>query len=385
MEEGWTVSPSLNVRGFRYDEYGETELEGTIECAPVREGVWKVTVTACDGAAEFTATVSNPENGDSFETGTGIGIYTEEYLVYGSEPLDGAQNDWGFIWQDGFKASLHDTLSLKTRNSRDVTLYLLVYQWAEEDGKPAGWYCENVNINQIRAEGVSVTQAKKDSPHIIHISAQSAGDHQVIRLQEREDGEGFIENSTRGVALAVSVTASGGSSGSSSSGSSGSGTVVPNRGGYTTGSTYPISVPARLTGGTVSVQPQSAGKGAVVTVTVKPEDGYELDTLSITDADGKPVPAARTGEGRYTFTMPGSRAAVNASFRKAESQEPEPQAAEPAAEGFADVASGAYYYDAVQWAAERGVTGGTGAGRFSPGADCTRAQIVTFLYRGQEN
>lgn len=60
--------------------------------------------------------------------------------------------------------------------------------------------------------------------------------------------------------------------------------------------------------------------------------------------------------------MPGSRAAVNASFRKAESQEPEPRAAEPAAEGFADVASGAYYYDAVQWAVERGITGGTARG-----------------------
>ena len=115
-----------------------------------------------------------------------------------------------------------------------------------------------------------------------------------------------------------------------------------------------------------------------VTVTAVPEDGYALSALTVTAADGKAVPTTEAGSGRYTFVMPASKVSVSAAFQKTET------APEPAPAGFADVASGAYYYDAVQWAVEKGVTGGTGDGRFSPGAPCTRAQIVTFLYRSQE-
>ena len=123
--------------------------------------------------------------------------------------------------------------------------------------------------------------------------------------------------------------------------------------------------------GTVTVSPVKAGKGDTVTVTVKADDGYQLDTLTVTDASGKKVSLTEKN-GKYTFTMPASAVKVRAAFEKA-----------GAASGtdFADVSASAYYADAVAWAVEKGVTNGTGAAAFSPNTVCTRAQMVTFLWR----
>lgn len=137
----------------------------------------------------------------------------------------------------------------------------------------------------------------------------------------------------------------------------------------TTTSSYPVSVP-RFDNGSVSVTPGAASKGTTVTITVKPNDGYELDKLTVTDKDGNRLSLSDKGDGKYTFTMPGSKVSVDASFSKI-----------AAAVSFRDVNQSDYYYDAVQWAVEKGITEGTSATTFSPGASCTRAQMVTFLYR----
>ena len=136
-----------------------------------------------------------------------------------------------------------------------------------------------------------------------------------------------------------------------------------------TTSSYPVSVP-RFDNGSVSVTPGSASKGTTVTITVKPDEGYALDKLTVTDKDGNRLSLSDKGDGKYTFTMPGSKVSVDASFSKI-----------AAAVSFRDVNQSDYYYDAVQWAVEKGITEGTSATTFSPGASCTRAQMVTFLYR----
>lgn len=136
-----------------------------------------------------------------------------------------------------------------------------------------------------------------------------------------------------------------------------------------TTSSYPVSVP-RFDNGSVSVTPGSASKGTTVTLTVKPDEGYALDKLTVTDKDGNRLSLSDKGDGKYTFTMPGSKVSVDASFSKI-----------AAAVSFRDVNQSDYYYDAVQWAVEKGITEGTSATTFSPGASCTRAQMVTFLYR----
>lgn len=136
-----------------------------------------------------------------------------------------------------------------------------------------------------------------------------------------------------------------------------------------TTSSYPVSVP-RFDNGSVSVMPGSASKGTTMTLTVKPDEGYALDKLTVTDKDGNRLSLSDKGDGKYTFTMPDGKVSVDASFSKI-----------VATVNFRDVNQSDYYYDAVQWAVEKGVTEGTSATTFSPDASCTRAQMVTFLYR----
>ena len=121
--------------------------------------------------------------------------------------------------------------------------------------------------------------------------------------------------------------------------------------------------------GTITVSPKTASKGDTVTITVKPADGYELDRLTATDADGDTIRLTEQRDGTYTFTMPAGKVEVNGTFVK------------KSAQTFVDVPENAYYAPAVAWAVEKGVTEGTSATTFSPDAACTRAQIVTFLYR----
>ena len=135
-------------------------------------------------------------------------------------------------------------------------------------------------------------------------------------------------------------------------------------------SSYPITVPGKTENGSVTVSPRSAEKGDPVTITVKPDSGYQLDDLAVTDKNGREVKLTDKGNGKYTFTMPSGKVKINATFTK--EAEPSP---------FSDVSTTAYYYEAVKWAQEKGITGGIGNGLFGPNRPCTRAQIVTFLWR----
>ena len=123
--------------------------------------------------------------------------------------------------------------------------------------------------------------------------------------------------------------------------------------------------------GSVSVSPKSASKGSTVTVTVTPDKGYALETLAVTDKNGNALDLTDKGGGQYTFTMPSGPVTGAATFMDDNTM----------LNFFVDVPAGAYYYDAVLWAAEGGIVTGTDAVHFSPDASCTRAQLVTFLWR----
>ena len=133
---------------------------------------------------------------------------------------------------------------------------------------------------------------------------------------------------------------------------------------------YSVTIPNKTENGTVTVSPRSAEKGDTVTITAKPDSGYQLDDLTVTDKNGKELKLTDKGNGKYTFTMPASKVEVNATFVKEVETSP-----------FSDVSTSAYYYEAVKWAQEKGITGGIGNGLFGPNQPCTRAQIVTFLWR----
>ena len=134
--------------------------------------------------------------------------------------------------------------------------------------------------------------------------------------------------------------------------------------------TYSVTTPS-ASNGSVTVSPKNASKGDRVTVTVKPDSGYTLETLTVIDSKGKEIQLTDKGEGKYTFTMPAGKVEVKATFMDDNTM----------LNFFVDVKSGDYYYDAVLWAAKNGITSGTDAVHFSPEQPCTRAQIVTFLWR----
>ena len=152
----------------------------------------------------------------------------------------------------------------------------------------------------------------------------------------------------------VSVTRKSSGGSSSSSGSSGS---------------YAVSAPSTKNGD-VTVSPKNASKGDRVTITVTPDKGYELDKLTVKDASGNKLKLTDNGNGKYTFTMPGSKVTVSAEFVE-----------EQAASIFADVPTDAYYAKAVEWAVKKGITNGKANGLFGSNDPCTRGQIVTFLWR----
>ena len=123
--------------------------------------------------------------------------------------------------------------------------------------------------------------------------------------------------------------------------------------------------------GSITVSPETAFKGETVTLTVAPDKGYTLETLTVTDKNGNEIALTHKGDGKYTFKMPGSKVTVKATFMEDNSM----------LNFFVDVFPGDYYYDAVLWAAENGITGGVDDTHFAPNAPCTRAQAVTFLWR----
>ena len=144
----------------------------------------------------------------------------------------------------------------------------------------------------------------------------------------------------------------------------------PGTGTGTGTTTYPITVKSAKNGD-VTASHKSASKGTTVTLTVDPDKGYVLDTLTVLDGKDKEIKLTEKN-GKYTFTMPASKVTVEATFKASA-----PTGKNP----FIDVPAGSYYEDAVVWAVEKGITSGTSAVTFDPNGNCTRAQAVTFLWR----
>lgn len=153
-----------------------------------------------------------------------------------------------------------------------------------------------------------------------------------------------------------------------------SGTVTYVEPSYSSGSsydpTYSVTVD-KTENGSVTASPKSASKGDTVTVTVKPDSGYVLETLTVTDKNGNELTLKDKGNGKYTFTMPAGKVEVKATFMEDNSM----------LNFFYDVPNNAYFYEAVKWAVKNGITTGVGNDLFAPEQPCTRAQIVTFLWR----
>jgi len=164
-------------------------------------------------------------------------------------------------------------------------------------------------------------------------------------------------------------SSSGGSSGGSSSGGGG--------GSYSSSSSVSVS---KTENGSVSLSPSKPKKSETVTITVTPDDGYELSALTVKDSSGKEISTTKKDDGKYTFTMPSGKVTITPAFTKAKDKSDDESTQQPSI-NFTDVPSGVYYTDAVAWAIAQGITNGTTETTFSPDNSCTRAQMVTFLWR----
>lgn len=177
---------------------------------------------------------------------------------------------------------------------------------------------------------------------------------------EQEEVDAMAEAITKAIAALVEK------SNNSSSSSGGGGSSTPR---------YAVTVPDKTENGSLSVTPKNAKRGSSVIITATPDKGCEVDEIVAKDANGNKLTLKDNGDGTYTFTMPASKVTIEATFaeKKAEPIVPEKL--------FADVSAEEYYYEAVKWASENGVTGGIGENLFGAKLPCTRAQIVTFLWR----
>lgn len=222
-------------------------------------------------------------------------------------------------------------------------------------------------------------------------TSYSASGRGATVIVNKEDGSIDLDATSNGTAIfsvgthKVTVTATGypdltfelTASNTTTPGTTTPGTTTPS-GSHTSSSDrdsdsgYTVSLPASAKNGKITASPRTAEKGDTVTITVTPNSGYELDILKVTDKSGNVMKLTSKSDTQYTFTMPASKVTVEASFVKI---------VEQPGISFVDVSSGAYYYDAVKWAVENGITSGTSAATFSPDSACTRAQAVTFLWR----
>ena len=147
-------------------------------------------------------------------------------------------------------------------------------------------------------------------------------------------------------------------------------TAISTGGGGGGSTSYAVTLPTDVENGSLSVSPTRASRGRTVTITVKPDAGYELDTLTVTDKSGKAVELTKASDGKYTFTMPASQVTIGVSFQESVSP----------VDSFVDVDENAWYYQAVQYMVEKGLMSGTSATTFSPNTTLSRGMIAQMLY-----
>ena len=149
--------------------------------------------------------------------------------------------------------------------------------------------------------------------------------------------------------------------------------LVPRPSSSSSKHSYSVTAPGTTENGSVTVSPKNATKGSTVTVTVKPDDGYQLDKLTVADAKGGTISVTDKGNGKYTFTMPASKVTVTPIFVKIAQQ--------PTGKAFVDVEKSDWFADAVAYVIDKGLMNGTGSDTFSPSASTTRGMLMTVLAR----
>lgn len=301
---------------------------------------WKYASSGTD-----TITLNCDAEGCTVDNGGWVKINAPENLTYDGQPKAAAltaSDDWQGEPVENIKIEYDKKLG-------EGTTTTLSYDPPTESGEYEAW---------IRLY----------SP----IDAEYVWAHVDFTITKSENGGSSSDN---GSSSGDNSSSGGSTSGdnSSSGGSSSSGSSSGSHSSSSSSSRYTVSTSSGTGSGTVKANTSSASKGDTVTVTVAPQNGYKLEKLTVTDAKGNVIAVTDKGDGKFTFIMPASKVEIVPVF--AAENEPEPESS------FADVKSDDYFFDAVKWASEQEITNGITKDSFMPDNGCTRAQIVTFLWR----
>lgn len=323
---------------------GKTAPDNCLSVAAVKntDGSYTVTVTG------VTGTITTDIEANKVV----VSSLTVPAAFEGIEELDSV---------DEIQAKLETKLTGSADNQVFYDIALKYY-----DSETSAWV--EVTAANFPAGGVDVVLPypdgtdSKDTFTIVHMltTTARAGEMETVSYTKQADGLHFHVTSLSpfGVSWTKYTAPAGGGSGGGGGG-----------GGGAASTTETITIKDSVNG-KVTADNTNAEEGDTVTLTVEPDKGYTLETLTVTDGSGKEVKLTAK-DGKYTFTMPASKVTIKATFMEDNSM----------LNFFVDVPADAYYYDAVLWAAENGITGGVDDTHFAPYASCTRAQAVTFLWR----
>ena len=234
----------------------------------------------------------------------------------------------------------------------------LVYIYANQFSTYAVGYEENYNVTVNGGSGSGDYAAGAT----VTITADAAPSGKVFDKWTTSDGVAFANASSSTTTFTmpakdVTVIATYKASGSIGGGN---------------GATYSPTV-SDPDNGTVSISPTSPKTGDKVTITAKPDKGYEVDTVTVTDVSGKTVEVTKNADGTYSFTQPSGKVKIDVTFKEGSTTD--------ALAVFSDVNASDWYAEAVRWALDNGVMNGVGNGKFNPNGDTSRAMIVTMLWR----
>ena len=334
--------------------------------------------TPSDAAAQWTAHIESTKLGSTTVPGSDM-KYSETPDIQ-KAMADGYSAIWAAKTEVDATKALEDSKAALLKAVKDYVKFLLdtVYNSGKATilGDVAYTLPKEAYTQASSAIGAATTEAEVLNAYDTALKEQTSKQHPILKKTEAKaatytetgnheyytcetcgkvfkDAAGTQETTVEAETIAkLTRPSSGGSSSSDRS--------------------YAVTAPSTKNGD-VTVSPKNASKGDRVTITVTPDKGYELDKLTVKDASGNKLKLTDKGNGKYTFTMPGSKVTVSAEFVE-----------EQAASIFADVPADAYYAKAVEWAVKKCITNGKANGLFGSNDPCTRGQIVTFLYRAYQ-
>ena len=394
------VKTLVESADFTNTEWNETSIKAKAEAVLAEKAGAKVisvsvsdstaTITLRYGYSEATATIYTPSavaaQWTSYIESTKLGSTTVpgSDMKYSEAPdiqkamTKGYSDIWAAKTEAAATKALEDSKAALLKAVKDYVKFLLdtVYNSGKETilGDVAYTLPKEAYTKASGDIGAATTEAEVLNAYDTALKEQTSKQHPILKKTEAKaatytetgnheyytcetcgkvfkDAAGTQETTVEAETIAKLTRPS---SGGSSSGS---------------GRSYAVTAPSTKNGD-VTVSPKNASKGDRVTITVTPDKGYELDKLTVKDASGNKLKLTDKGNGKYTFTMPGSKVTVSAEFVE-----------EQAASIFADVPADAYYAKAVEWAVKKGITNGKANGLFGSNDPCTRGQIVTFLWR----